>query len=77
MVPLFHEFAEDADRHAAGRFGKDAFGLGQQLDPFDDFFIGHHVHRALALGRGFQGIIPIGRIADRQVTWRWSSASPV
>ena len=64
MRPISISFFGHGDFGAAGRLGKDSFGAREQLDPFENFFVGDALAPATRLAHGLNDIITVGGIAD-------------
>src|ERR1700686_5521828 len=60
------KFSRASGRHPTRGLGEDAFRLRQKLNGLDHFAIGNVFSPAPAFGDGLDGIVPIGRLANRQ-----------
>ncbi len=63
-VALLEQFLSDAGGYAAGRFGENSFGFGEQLNAFNDFRIGNVFRPAAAFANRARGVITVRRISD-------------
>ena len=62
------KLARTAHRDPARGLGENAFAFGEQLDSLDHFLIGDIFRPSPAVANGANGIVAIGRIADRERT---------